>query len=127
MGIVLEKTAHAGCYEVRIVGLALMGDHAALFAHVDEMIRSGEMRALLIDAREAELPQRQSVSREIWDDGLAVLRVIPLGYMPPPNETEARQAMIRDAVEEWEADLTVLSSHEEALDWYRRQTRTQDG
>jgi hypothetical protein len=124
MGISLEAMEFAGCYEARITGLASLGDHAALFAHVEEMIRSGQMCALLIDARGAELPQRQSVSREIWDDGLSFLCAIPLCYMPPPGESAERQSMIREVVAEWQADITFVHDRDAALDWCRRHARS---
>lgn len=127
MGISLDAMEYAGCWEACITELASFKDHAVLFAHVEALIREARITALLIDARKAEIPQQRSFSRAMWDDGMAVLRVIPICYMPPHSNDTARWAMIREAVAEWEADVTFLGDREAALDWCRRHARPAAG
>ncbi|WP_291842911.1 hypothetical protein [Maricaulis sp.] len=118
MGIVYESLGGDGLISVTLVGLASRTEHASAEEQARRDISSGRLKALIVDASGAEVPANQSISLEIWEDFLCTLGARPFAYLPPVgHQSEARDAMIAELVEEWGARFRLAASVEDARQW----------
>lgn len=118
MGIAYNHPGEDGLVCVTLTGLASRTEHAVAEERAREDVRAGRLRAIIIDASEAELPPYPSISREIWDDFLGMLRSRPFAYIPPPgHDGPERLAMIAELVEEWGSCFRVVASEAEGRAW----------
>ncbi|RKR00106.1 hypothetical protein [Maricaulis maris] len=118
MGITYEDIDADGLVRVTLTGLPTRTDHAALIERVGAQIRSGQLRAVIIDASAAELPASTSFSEEVWEDFLSGLGHRPFAYVPPSGHDNAkRQAMIRLLLDEWGTCFTECTDVEQARAW----------
>lgn len=67
MGITYHDQEDDGLVRLTLTGLASRTDHAAFTERVAAQIRSGQLRAVIIDASEAELPVSTSFSQDVWE------------------------------------------------------------
>ncbi|WP_300545451.1 hypothetical protein [Maricaulis sp.] len=120
MAITLEMLDTPGLVKLVITGQASRIDHVVHINRLDGMIRSGRMRALLVDASAAELLGKDSFSHEVWDALFTVIRDMPFAYLPPKgHETPERRAMIDTLVREWDGRYREFDSCDAALAWCR--------
>lgn len=118
MGVKYEHLETDRLVFLTLTGLPTRTDHAVFTRRVAAQVRSGQARGVVIDASAAELPTRQSFSREIWEDFLAEIGECPFAYVPPVGHDNAeRQAMIQGLLDEWGACFTTSESAADARAW----------
>lgn len=118
MGITYIDPGEDGLACVTLTGLATRTEHAVAEERAREDVRAGRLRAILIDASEAELPPNPSISREIWEDFLGMLDARPFAYIPPQgHDSPERQAMISALLAEWGSCFRVVGSESEGRAW----------
>lgn len=118
MGVKYEHLETDRLVFLTLTGLPTRTDHAVFTRRVAAQVRSGQARGVVIDASAAELPTRQSFSREIWEDFLAEIGECPFAYVPPVGHDNAeRQAMIQGLLDEWGACFTTSESVADARAW----------
>ncbi len=118
MGITYNGPGKDGLARIVVTELASRTAHAVAEERARADILSGQLRAIIIDASEAEIPASPSISREIWEDFLALLADRPFAYIPPQgHDGPERQAMIAELVAEWGSCFCEVASEPEARTW----------
>jgi len=118
MAVEFEKFAEGGIYLTRVTGAVARTDMARSTATATELADAGELKAVIVDARQVEFTRSEGLVRDMWDDSLSILPGhIPIAYIAPPGFAEVRLPMVREILAEWEQPVGFFEEIDAAAEW----------
>lgn len=118
MSVELSRHEGAGIYVSRIDGAISRTDIASAAANVMALARSGDMRGIIVDARESELVTASSLAREMWEDSLSLVpEHMPVAYVGRPDVIALREPQIRPLLDAWDTPVELFTDFDKAVDW----------
>lgn len=121
MSISITPDSETGILQIRINGFASRRDIAIATERAVEAGIQLHHRAVLIDAREAEVRTEDAVWAESIEDVLAASRPdAPIAYLPPPDWPETRAGIARESAAAIGINFEIFPEPETALDWLKR-------
>lgn len=121
MSISITPDSETSILRIQIVGFASRRDIAIA---TERAVETGEQlrhRAVLIDARLAEVRAEDAAWAETIEDVLAASRPdAPIAYLPPPEWPESRAGIARESAATIGITFEIFSYPDPALDWLNR-------
>ncbi len=121
MSISITPDTETGILRIQIDGFASRRDIAIA---TERAVEAGEQlrhRAVLIDARRAEVRTEDAVWAESIEDVLVASRPdAPIAYLPPPEWPESRAGIARESAATVGITFDIFADPEPALDWLNR-------
>lgn len=122
MGIEVSSLEIRGVSLVKVTGEVARTDLGASLIVMEKFVRSGELRAIIVDAREAELLERKALGLEMWEDALSALPSgFPVAYLAPPGFQEHRSEGVAETAREWSSNLKIADAMDDATGWVSAQ------
>lgn len=122
MGIEVSSLEIRGVSLVTLTGEVARTDLGASLIVMEKYVQSGELRAIIVDARNAELLERKALGLEMWEDALSSLPSgFPVAYIAPPGFHEHRSERVSETAREWSSNLKITDAMDEATGWVSAQ------
>lgn len=122
MSIEVSSLKMRGVTLVKVVGVVARTDLGASLVVMEKRVASGELRGIVVDAREAELHERKALGLEMWEDALSALPPkFPVAYIAPPGFEEMRAGDVAETAREWASNLKTVDTIDEGEAWVSAQ------
>ncbi|WP_412545329.1 hypothetical protein [Maricaulis sp. MIT060901] len=122
MSIEVNALEMRGVALVKVVGEIARTDLGAALIVMEKRVDSGDLRGLVVDAREVELHERKALGLEMWEDALSALPPgFPVAYIAPPGFEEKRAEGVAETAREWASNLKLFETVERGENWVSAQ------
>lgn len=122
MSIEVSPTPMRGVALLKVVGEVARTDLGASLIVMEKRVAKGELRGLVVDAREAEIAERQALGLEMWEDALSALPPgFPVAYLAPPGFEEKRSEHVAEKAREWASNIKILGDQSAGEEWVSAQ------
>ncbi|MEC9250467.1 MAG: hypothetical protein VX501_07445 [Pseudomonadota bacterium] len=110
MGIEVSSLEVRGVSLVKLTGEVARTDLGASLMVIEKFVQSGELRAVIVDARDVVMLQRRALPAGF-----------PVAYIAPPGFHEHRSEGVAEAAREWSSNLKITEALEDATGWVSAQ------
>lgn len=122
MGIEVSSLEVRGVSLMKLTGEVARTDLGASLMVMEKFVQSGELRAVIVDARDVVMVQRRALGLEMWEDALSALPAgFPVAYIAPSGFHEHRSEGVAEAAREWSSNLKITEALDDATGWVSAQ------